>query len=73
MSSFGELALILLVICTAIFTGMQIRQWPADPALRAQMVYYFHIPVWGLSFLLTVIPAGTGSLGLYQQENDECT
>jgi hypothetical protein len=68
-SSFGELAVILWVICCCIYLYAQLKEKLSSSDVRRRLFIYFHVCVWSLAFLMTAIPAGQGYLGLNTNSN----
>lgn len=73
-SSFGELSLVLWMICVAYFSYDQIRQLSEEPVedprtRQRRMFTIFHCIVWPISAILTIIPGALGAFG-FRQESD---
>lgn len=64
-SSFGELAVILWVISSCIYLYAQLKEKLSSSETRRRMFVYFHLCVWSIALLMTVIPASQGFLGLH--------
>lgn len=63
-SSFGELSVVLWIIASCIYLYAQLTDKLPSTDMRRQLFVLFHVGIWTIAFLQTVIPASIGLLGI---------